>query len=155
MKYMLTIRTILFLVVSGFIVFSLFKSKNPNNNNTIKNVIMNILTFILFFVVYYFVIGIISMIPLAMISSNSNSGYDSGLWVYSIILGMALAPILSLITTIKLNKKEKHTEIVEQVNNNNDIQKNKTNPFIIIAIVIVSLIGIGILLSTILNFNVS
>ena len=155
MKYMLTIRTILFLVVSGFIVFSLFKSKNSNNNNTIKNVIMNILTFILFFVVYYFVIGIISMIPLAMISSNSNSGYDSGLWVYSIILGMALAPILSLITTIKLNKKEKHTEIVEQVNNNNDIQKNKTNPFIIIAIVIVSLIGIGILLSTILNFNVS
>lgn len=152
---MLTIRTILFLVVSGFIVFSLFKSKNPNNNNTIKNVIMNILTFILFFVVYYFVIGIISMIPLAMISSNSNSGYDSGLWVYSIILGMALAPILSLITTIKLNKKEKHTEIVEQVNNNNDIQKNKTNPFIIIAIVIVSLIGIGMLLSTILNFNVS
>lgn len=152
---MLTIRTILFIVVSGFIVFSLFKSKNPNNNNTIKNVIMNILTFILFFVVYYFVIGIISMIPLAMISSNSNSGYDSGLWVYSIILGMALAPILSLITTIKLNKKEKHTEIVEQVNNNNDIQKNKTNPFIIIAIVIVSLIGIGILLSTILNFNVS
>ena len=154
MKYMLTIHTILFMVVSGFIVFSLFKSKNPNNN-TIKNVIMNILTFILFFVVYYFVIGIISMIPLAMISSNSNSGYDSGLWVYSIILGMALAPILSLITTIKLNKKEKHTEIVEQVNNNNDIQKNKTNPFIIIAIVIVSLIGIGILLSTILNFNVS
>lgn len=154
MKYMLSIRTILFIVVSGFIVFSLFKSKNPNNN-TIKNVIMNILTFILFFVVYYFVIGIISMIPLAMISSNSNSGYDSGLWVYSIILGMALAPILSLITTIKLNKKEKHTEIVEQVNNNNDIQKNKTNPFIIIAIVIVSLIGIGILLSTILNFNVS
>lgn len=152
---MLTIRTILFIVVSGFIVFSLFKSKNPNNNNIIKNVIMNILTFILFFVVYYFVIGIISMIPLAMISSNSNSGYDSGLWVYSIILGMALAPILSLITTIKLNKKEKHTEIVEQVNNNNDIQKNKTNPFIIIAIVIVSLIGIGILLSTILNFNVS
>ena len=152
---MLTIRTILFIVVSGFIVFSLFKSKNPNNNNTIKNVIMNILTFILFFVVYYFVIGIISMIPLAMISSNSNSGYDSGLWVYSIILGMALAPILSLITTIKLNKKEKHTEIVEQVNNNNDIQKNKTNPYIIIAIVIVSLIGIGILLSTILNFNVS
>lgn len=151
---MLTIHTILFMVVSGFIVFSLFKSKNPNNN-TIKNVIMNILTFILFFVVYYFVIGIISMIPLAMISSNSNSGYDSGLWVYSIILGMALAPILSLITTIKLNKKEKHTEIVEQVNNNNDIQKNKTNPFIIIAIVIVSLIGIGILLSTILNFNVS
>ena len=152
---MLTIRTILFMVVSGFIVFSLFKSKNPNNNTTIKNVIMNILTFILFFVVYYFVIGIISMIPLAMISSNSNSGYDSGLWAYSIILGMALAPILSLITTIKLNKKEKHTEIVEQVNNNNDIQKNKTNPFIIIAIVIVSLIGIGILLSTILNFNVS
>lgn len=151
---MLTIHTILFMVVSGFIVFSLFKSKNPNNN-TIKNVIMNILTFILFFVVYYFVIGIISMIPLAMISSNSNSGYDSGLWVYSIILGMALAPILSLITTIKLNKKEKHTEIVEQVNNNNDIQKNKTNPFIIIAIVVVSLIGIGILLSTILNFNVS
>ena len=105
---MLSIRTILFMVVLGFIVFSLFKSKNPNNNNnTIKNVIMNILTFILFFVVYYFVIAIISMIPLAMISSNINSGSDSGLWAYSIILGMGLAPILSLITTIKLNQKKK------------------------------------------------
>ena len=105
---MLIIRTILFLVVLGIIVFSLFKPKEQNNNsnnNTIKNVIINILTFILFFVAYYFVIAIISMIPLAMISSNSNSGSDSGLWAYSIILGMGLAPILSLITTIKLNQK--------------------------------------------------
>ena len=146
---------IIYIIILGYVVFLLFKSKKTNDNNIIKNGIMNILTFILFFIVYYIVIAFISMIPLAMISSNSNSGSDSGLWAYSIILGMALAPILSLITTIKLNKKEKHTEIVEQVNNNNDIQKNKTNPFIIIAIVIVSLIGIGILLSTILNFNVS
>ena len=155
---MLIIRTILFMVVLGFIVFSLFKSKNPNNNNnnnnnTIKNVIMNILTFILFFVVYYFVIAIISMIPLAMISSNSNSGSDSGLWAYSIILGMGLAPILSLITTIKLNQKKKNTETIEQINDNNIIQKDKKNPIIIIAIVIVSFIGIGIILSTIFNFN--
>lgn len=146
---------IVYIIILGYVVFLLFKSKKTNDNNIIKNGIMNILTFILFFIVYYIVIAIISMIPLAMISSNSNSGSDNGLWAYSIILGMALAPILSLITTIKLNKKEKHTEIVEQGNNNNDIQKNKTNPFIIIAIVIVSLIGIGILLSTILNFNVS
>lgn len=150
---MLIIRTILFMVVLGFIVFSLFKSKNPNNNNTIKNVIMNILTFILFFVVYCFVIAIISMIPLAMISSNNNSGSDSGLWAYSIILGMVLAPILSLITTIKLNQKKKNTEIIEQINDNNIIQKDKKNPIIIIAIIIVSFIGIGIILSTIFNFN--
>jgi len=148
--------SILLFVFLGIIVFLLFKSKNENQkNNTIKNFIINILTFILFFVVYYFLTAIISTIPLAMISSNSNSGSDSGLWAYSIILGMALGPILSLITTIKLNKKKKYTEIVEQVNDNNNIQKNKTNPLIIIAIIIVSLIGIGILLSTILNFNVS
>ena len=118
---------ILFLVVLGIIVFLLFKSKNENqdNNNTIKNVIMYILTFILFFVVYYFVIAIISMIPLAMISSNNNSGSDSGLWAYSIILGMGLAPILSLITTIKLNHKKKNTETIKEINDNNIIQKDK------------------------------
>lgn len=134
---MLIICTILFLVVLGIIVFSLFKSKEQNNNsnnNTIKNVIINILTFILFFVAYYFVIAIISMIPLAMMSSNSNSSSDSGLWAYSIILGMGLAPILSLITTIKLN------------------QKKRKNPLLIIAIVIVAFIGIGII-STFFNFN--
>ena len=146
--------SILFLVVLGIIVFLLFKSKNENqNNNTIKNVIMYILTFILFFIVYYFFIAIISMIPLAMISSNSNSGSDSGLWAYSIILGMGLAPILSLITTIKLNQKKKNTESVEQINDRNIIQKNRKNPLLIIAIVIVAFIGIGIILSTIFNFN--
>lgn len=147
--------SILFLVVLGIIVFLLFKSKNENqnSNNTIKNVIMYILTFILFFVVYYFVIAIISMIPLAMISSNSSSGSDSGLWAYSIILGMGLSPILSLITTIKLNQKKKNTETMEQINDNNINQKKKRNPFLIIAIVIFSFIGIGIIISTIFNFN--
>ena len=146
---------IIYIIILGYVVFLLFKSKKTNDNNIVKNGIMNILTFILFFVVYYIVIAIISMIPLAMISSNSNSGSDSGLWAYSIILGMALAPILSLITTIKLNKKKKNSEIIEQTNENNIIQKSKINPLIIIAIVIVSLMGIGILLSAILNFNVS
>ena len=64
-------------------------------------------------------IAIISMIPLAIISSSSNSNSDSGLWAYSIILGFALSPILSLITTIKLNKKKEDTETVEQINYNN------------------------------------
>ena len=91
------------------------------------------------------------MIPLAMMSSNSNS--DSGLWAYSIILGMGLAPILSLITTIKLNKKKENTEIIEQNNSDNIIPKKEKNPIIIIAIVIVAFIGIGIILSTIFNFN--
>ena len=40
------IGTILFLTVLGFIIFSLFKSKNSNDNNIIKNAIMNILTLI-------------------------------------------------------------------------------------------------------------
>ena len=93
------------------------------------------------------------MIPLAMISSNSNSGSDSGLWAYSIILGMAISPILSLITTIRLNKKKKDTQTVEQINENSFIQKKKNNPLIIIAIVIVSLMGIGIILSTIFSFK--
>ncbi len=144
---------IVYIIILGYVVFLLFKSKKTNDNNIIKNGIMNILTFILFFIVYYIVIAIISMIPLAMISSNSNSGSDNGLWAYSIILGMVLAPILSLITTIKLNQKKKNTEIIEQINDNNIIQKDKKNPIIIIAIIIVSFIGIGIILSTIFNFN--
>lgn len=145
------IGTILILLVLGIIVFSFFKSKNPNDNNIIKNVIMNILTFIVLFIVYYFMIAIISMIPLSMMSSNNDS--DSGLWAYSIILGMGLAPILSLITTIKLNQKKKSTETIEQINDNSIIQKKKRNPFLIIAIVIVSFIGIGIILLTTFNFN--
>ena len=88
---MLIIRAILFLGVLGIIVFSFFKSKNPNDNNIIKNVIINILTFILLFVIYYFVICIISIIPLYTMSNNSGS--DSGVWAFSIILGMGLAPI--------------------------------------------------------------
>ena len=103
---------IIFLVVLGIIVLALSKSKNPNNN-IIKKVVINAIKFILFFVMYYFVICFISMIPLVMMSNNSDT--DSGLWAYSIILGMGLSPILSLITLIKLNKnnKKKNTEIVE------------------------------------------
>ena len=80
-----------------------------------------------------------------MISSNSNSGSDSGLWAYSIFLGMGLAPILSLITTIKLNQKKKNTESMKQINDKHIIQKNRKNPLLIIAIVIVDFIGIGII----------
>ena len=148
---MLIIRAILFLGVLGIIVFSFFKSKNPNDNNIIKNVIINIPTFILLFVIYYFVICIISMIPLYTMSNNSGS--DSGVWAFSIILGMGLAPILSLITTIRLNKKKKPTEIIEQINDNNIIKKNKINPISIILIVIFLIICIRIILSTIFNFN--
>ena len=142
---------ILFLVFLGIIIFLLFKSKTQDNNNTIKNIIMNILTFIMFFSAYYFVIAIISMIPLAIISSSSNSNSDSGLWAYSIILGFALSPILSLITTIKLNKKKEDTETVEQINYNN-IHKNKKNPLLIIAIVINLLIVVGVIIFSILEF---
>ena len=143
---------IIFFLALGVVTISLFKSKNQNDNSIIKNYIMNILTFILLFIVYYVVVAIISMI-LYMMSSNSNSGSDSGLWAYSIILGIVLAPILSLITTIKLNKKRKNTEITEQINDNNIIQRNKKNSIIIISIVIVSFIGIGTILFTILNLK--
>ena len=144
---------IIFFLALGGVIFSLFKSKNQNDNNIIKNGIMNILTFILLFIVYYVVIAIISMIPLYLISSNSNSGSDSGLWAVSIFLGMGLAPILSLITTIRLSKKKKNIETMEQINDNTIIKKNKKNPIIIIAIAIVSFIGIGIILLTIFNFK--
>lgn len=118
---MLIIRTILFLLILGIVVFSLIKFKNPNDNNIIKKIVINILTFILFFVVYYFVICFISMIPLYMMSNNSGS--DSGLWAYAIILGMGLAPILSLITTIRLNRKKENSTIT---NHQNSVESNNT-----------------------------
>ncbi len=143
---------ILFLIIFVVIVFLCYNLKNQNNNNKIKNGIKNILTFILFFIAYYFVICIISLIPLFMMSSNSSE--DSGLWTISIILGMVLASILSLFTMINLSKKKNNTEIIKHINDNNIIQKNKRNPIIIIAIVIVLFIGIGIILSTIFKSTI-
>lgn len=118
------IGTILILGILTFAVFKFFKSQNPNDNNIIKKMILNILSFILFFVVYYFVIAIISAIPLSMMSNDSGS--DSGLWAYSIILGMGISPILSIITITKLNKKK----VIEQdnldTNNNSGLGTIKT-----------------------------
>lgn len=150
---MIFVPSIIFICFLAFSIFWLVKSRK--SNNIIKEIIIKIFTFILLFVFYYFVICIITMIPLGMIASNNNSGSDSGLWAYSIILGMGLAPILSLITTIKLKQKKKDAETLEQINDNNIIQKNKKNLLLIIAIVVVSFIGIGAILSTIFNLKTS
>ena len=143
---------ILFLSLVGIIVFSFFQHKNSNNSKIVKNVVNSLLTFILFFVVYYLVICIVSMVPLNMLSSNS--GADSGLWVYSIILGVVIAPILSLITTIQLTKKRKDTEKLEPIDDSSIIQKNKMNPSLTMAIIIVFILFIGIVLFAIFNLNV-
>ena len=106
------IYTILFLIALAIIIFAFSKFKNSGDYNAIKNIILKVLTFILFFVIYYVLISIISLASLSIISHNDNSG--SGLWAYSLNLGMILSPILSLITTIKLNWQKKNSNTLKQ-----------------------------------------
>lgn len=50
-----------------------------------------------FFVVYYMLVAIIICIPLAITGAAGQTG-----WVFGIIGGMAIAPILTVITIIKI-----------------------------------------------------
>ena len=110
------------LVVLAILVYSFFKKKQEYENNVIICFVMKILTLILFTILYIIVISFISLIPIGIIAELSTSSVDnsSGLWAYSFILALGLAPILSLITT---NKLFNHIEVKEQVNDNTTIQK--------------------------------
>ena len=100
---MLFLSSILIIVL---IIFSLSIFKKSASKTTFKKGLISIGLFIALLYVYYFIIGIITAIPLAYLSKNISNGTDTGLWAYSIIAGIIFAPILSLITTIKLLKNK-------------------------------------------------
>lgn len=145
-----------FIVVLIICIIATTLNKKKNNESKLTISTKNILNFIMYFIVYYFVIAIIAMIPLSMIPTDGNS--DNGLWAYAIIAGIALAPILSFITIMKLHKKDKENNIypddVKPINVSNDllVEKEK-NPVFSTAVIIIAIICIGIVLATLLNFN--
>ena len=76
-----------------------------------KKLFLGIVLFIVLFYGYAMIVGIISMIPLYFIEINTNTGGDSGIWTYGLIASIILSPILSLITTSKILKKESNNKI--------------------------------------------
>jgi hypothetical protein len=77
-----------------------------------KKLFLGIVLFIVLFYGYAMIVGIISMIPLYFIEINTNTGGgDSGIWAYGLIASIVLSPILSLITTSKILKKESDNKI--------------------------------------------
>ncbi|ADZ85825.1 hypothetical protein [Cellulosilyticum lentocellum] len=64
------------------------------------NVIKNLILFVLFCVGYYMSVNLVVLL-ITVFSNKINSGS----WVIGMILGMIAAPILSILTVIKLNKR--------------------------------------------------
>lgn len=104
---------ILYLAILGVGVFLIYTYNNPNDKKIIKKFIFNILTFVLLFQIYCLVIHIIIMISISMMSFSNP---DEQPWALLIVFAVGVAPILSIITTTKLNKRKQKTIIKEQVN---------------------------------------
>lgn len=142
----------LFLVLLGIIILISFKYKN-SNDSIVKKVAINILSFVLLFAFYYFIIAIISMIPLGIISSHIKSAEDSGLWALSIMLGIIIAPVLSIVTIIIFNKKKENAQNIEKGDNKTTYQKKKNPIIIVIFLALIAIICI--MLVTFKNLNLS
>jgi len=99
---------IIILIGVLFLILLFFKNNNEKNKHSQNKIILGLIYYIIFFIVYYFVVALISSIPLFFLSKLFESNSDNGLWAYSLILGIVLAPILSIITTIKIIKKDKN-----------------------------------------------
>lgn len=95
---------LMFIIGVIFIVIGALKSNNDSDSSKFKKVIIFLVRFISYFIIYYFIIAIVSSIPLYFITGNGD-GSDSGVWAYGLILGATLSPVLSLITTIRHDKK--------------------------------------------------
>jgi len=77
-----------------------------------KKILLGIILFIVLFYGYAMLVALISMIPLYFVEINTNTGDgDSGIWAYGLIASIVLSPILSLITTSKILKKESNNKI--------------------------------------------
>lgn len=100
------LKSINLIALAIFVIFIL--SKLIKNKEKIG---LSIICFYAFFGGYYIIISTVSMGMIFILDKYLNSMND-GAWVYSIILGVILSPILSIITTIKLINKDKWVEIL-------------------------------------------
>ena len=66
-----------------------------------KKILYSIILFIPLFIMYYILIAFFSLFPLMLIF-----GAQSGGWVYGMLLGWILSPILTIITIAKINKNK-------------------------------------------------
>ena len=94
---------IMLLVIVAFVFLLVQVHKRIKTNNTSKLIIKKILwgipMAIALFFVYYIIIGIILPVLMYMY------GADSGAWAIALIAGFTVGPILSLITTWLLLRK--------------------------------------------------
>ena len=94
--------SICWLIIIAFVIVSVSKkTKEEENQGTSngkwKKTGLSLLLFIPFFVGYYMLIAIIICIPLAITGAAGQAG-----WVFGIIGGMAISPILTVITIYKV-----------------------------------------------------
>jgi len=94
--------SICWLIIIAFVIVSVSKKtkeeqKQGDSNGKWKKIGLSLLLFIPFFVVYYMLVAIIVCVPLAITDAAGQVG-----WVYGIIGGMAIAPILTVTTIYKV-----------------------------------------------------
>ena len=94
---------LLFILIVGIGLFKLLKKTKENNDSSkIKIVLYSILLMIPLFIGYYFLIAIISGFILNF--------FGEYMAFYGIILGLAISPLLTIITILKINKKSEKSE---------------------------------------------
>lgn len=94
--------SICWLIIIAFVIVRVSKkTKEEENQGTSngkwKKIGLSLLLFIPFFVGYYMLVAIIICIPLAITGAAGQVG-----WVFGIVGGMAISPILTVITIYKV-----------------------------------------------------
>lgn len=104
---------VLVLVLTLILVRKNTKSETTSTKGfNLKKLLLGIVLFIVLFYGYTILVGLISMIPLYFVETNTNTvGGDSGIWVYGLVAAIVLSPILSLITTLKILNREQKDKI--------------------------------------------
>lgn len=98
----MAVISIISLIIIGLVIISVSKKtkeeqKQGDSNGKWKKIGVSLLLFIPFFVSYYMLIAIIICIPLAITMAAGQAG-----WVFGIMGGMAIAPILTIVTIYKV-----------------------------------------------------
>ena len=98
----MVVISISLLILLTFVIVSVIKKtkeeqKQGESNGKWKKIGLSLLFFIPFFYGYYMLVAIIICIPLAITGAAGQVG-----WVFGIIGGMAISPILTVITIYKV-----------------------------------------------------
>lgn len=88
---------ILVVICCLIVIYKKRKTKAEEKKFSLKKLLCALLLFIPVFYGYYFITAFLSMIPLYFIG-----GPESGLWALAIIIGLAISPMLAIITIKKI-----------------------------------------------------